>query len=307
MIKAGKSSAITLAEKCTSILASGWHGTLNTIKADAKGSKGDIYSSKVKYFVCKGKPYIWLPEEDLHNVNAIIDERGSFAVSSPFPGPLLHLLRSIKKLPARVALVGDITHLKDEKAKAATEKLRETISTAERALSELSYPVSQILTCSSSSPRGSANHLNAVLDGTGKYSVYKFNPSLCMYIDGKGIIQEINMEDFLKAKADPLSEYAAGLIDGINRSEERRRALVLFCITFLKLNAKDALIVRMDRKGFDVLGKVMDTSTGEYRWKELRFSFNAAEEARDVESFVMKLIQMERHAVTTISRISGIR
>ena len=31
-------------------------------------SKEEIYSSKVKYFVKKGTPYIWIPEHDLHNV-----------------------------------------------------------------------------------------------------------------------------------------------------------------------------------------------------------------------------------------------
>lgn len=31
-------------------------------------SKGEIYTSKVKYFLNKGKPYIWVPEKDFHNV-----------------------------------------------------------------------------------------------------------------------------------------------------------------------------------------------------------------------------------------------
>lgn len=31
-------------------------------------SKGDIHSSKVKYMVKRGKPYIWVPENDTHNV-----------------------------------------------------------------------------------------------------------------------------------------------------------------------------------------------------------------------------------------------
>lgn len=31
-------------------------------------SKEEIYTSKVKYFVKKGRPYIWVPEKDLHNV-----------------------------------------------------------------------------------------------------------------------------------------------------------------------------------------------------------------------------------------------
>ncbi|KZV24695.1 hypothetical protein F511_11274 [Dorcoceras hygrometricum] len=68
MIKSGKSSVLTLAEKCKNILASNWQGSLNTIKADAKGSKEEICTSKVQYFVKKGKPFIWVPEKDLHNV-----------------------------------------------------------------------------------------------------------------------------------------------------------------------------------------------------------------------------------------------
>jgi hypothetical protein len=31
-------------------------------------SKGDVYTSKVKYILRRGKPYIWVPEKDLHNV-----------------------------------------------------------------------------------------------------------------------------------------------------------------------------------------------------------------------------------------------
>ena len=31
-------------------------------------SKEDIYTSKVKYILKRGKPYIWVPEKELHNV-----------------------------------------------------------------------------------------------------------------------------------------------------------------------------------------------------------------------------------------------
>lgn len=98
MIKGGKTSVLTYAEKCKNILASNWQGYLNTVKADANGSKGEICTSKVRYFVKRGKPYIWVPENDMHNVNTMIDERGSFAVASPFPGPLPSFLNSIKKV-----------------------------------------------------------------------------------------------------------------------------------------------------------------------------------------------------------------
>ncbi|WMV33382.1 hypothetical protein MTR67_026767 [Solanum verrucosum] len=72
MIKGGKTSVLTYAEKCKNILASNWQGYLNTVKADANGSKGEIYTSKVRYFVRRGKPYIWVPENDMHNVGATL-------------------------------------------------------------------------------------------------------------------------------------------------------------------------------------------------------------------------------------------
>lgn len=77
------------------ILASNWQGNLNTIKADSEDryahqnsftwyihtyvahwclfiwwvfSKEEIYTSRVKYFVKKGRPYLWVPEKELHNV-----------------------------------------------------------------------------------------------------------------------------------------------------------------------------------------------------------------------------------------------
>lgn len=31
-------------------------------------SKEEIYTSKVKYFIKRGRPYIWVPEKDSHNV-----------------------------------------------------------------------------------------------------------------------------------------------------------------------------------------------------------------------------------------------
>ncbi|KAG5079550.1 hypothetical protein JHK86_003615 [Glycine max] len=110
-MKRNKATVLTFAEKCKNILASNWQGFLNTIKPDGKGSKGNIHTSKVKYVV--------------RRQNTIIDERGSFAVSSPYPGPLGVLLKSL--IPARIALSGDVLPLKEDKAKSLAEKLQEVI------------------------------------------------------------------------------------------------------------------------------------------------------------------------------------
>lgn len=71
---------------------------------------------------------------------------------------------------------------------------------------------------------------------------------------------------------------------------------------------KDAFLVSVDRKGFDVLGKILGSVRGdgsrEYQWKELRFAFK--DEASDVESFCQQLLKMEEEALKKVSSVTGI-
>ncbi|XP_030492386.2 uncharacterized protein LOC115708297 [Cannabis sativa] len=304
-MKPNRATVLTFAEKCKNILASNWQGHLNTIKADAKGSKNDIYTSKVKYIVRKGKPYIWVPEKELHNVNMIIDERGSFSVTTPYPGPLASLLRSIKKLPARVALTGDVVPHKDEKS--ATESLREIIFSEQNAIREFSYTVSGVLSSSNIHDTSRTENLKTLLEADEEYVIYKFNPRSCVFIDGNGSTHEVDFEDMNSSKVDRLAPLSAKIIDGINQSEARRRALMLFCLTYLNANAKDAYMLSIDRKGFNVLGKVSTPISKEgpgYQWKEYRFALK--EEARDVETFCRQLVEMEEEAIKHVSSCSGL-
>ncbi|XP_071724344.1 uncharacterized protein [Rutidosis leptorrhynchoides] len=309
-MKGTKPAVLNLAEKCKNILASNWQGQLNTVKADAKGSKEGIFSSKVKYFVKRGRPYIWVPEKEQHNVNTIIDERVSFAISSPYPGPLKSLLKSIKKLPARVALAGDVVSLKPEKCLAhrAAESLQACIESEERAIKESSYTVSGVLSSSSHLLTSRSENLKALLDEGTEYVVYKFNISSWMWIDGHGRTHKIDLEDMAKYNADKLAPFSAQLIDGINQSEARRRALMILCLTYLNASAKDAYMLSVDRKGFDVLGKVrravIKDGAGEYQWKEFRFTFK--EEASDIETFCRLLVEMEEEALKKVSSFSGL-
>ncbi|KDO67642.1 hypothetical protein CISIN_1g021753mg [Citrus sinensis] len=307
-MKSNNATVLTLAEKCKNILAANWQGRLNTIKADAEGSKESIYTSKVKYMLKKGKPFIWVPEKDMHNVNTIIDERGSFAVASPTPGPLAKLLHSIKKIPTRVALSGDIAPLKSEKAQLAAECLKEVMLSEQRVIGESSYTVSGVLSSSNFITTSRNENLKDLLDEREKYVVYKFNISSCMYIDGHGGTHEVDLKDVQTSKADMLAPLSAKLIDGINQSEARRKALVLFCFVYLNANAKDAFMLAVDRKGFDVLGKVPGPATKDgmpgFLWKEFRFTFK--EEAHDVESFCSQLAQMEEEVVRKVSGFSGL-
>ncbi|KAF7825251.1 putative FMN-binding split barrel [Senna tora] len=308
-MKPYKTTVLTFAEKCKNILASNWQGHLNTIKSDAKGSKGSIHTSKVKYMLKRGKPYVWVPENDLHNVNAIIDERGSFAVTTPFPGPLGSLLKSMKKLPARVALAGDVLPLQEDKAMSLAEKLEQVIRSEQRAINEFSYVVSGVLNDSSLSCRTRSDNLQELLGDKERYSVYKFEISSCTYIDDCGGTFEVDVEEMVTSKADQLAPFSAKLIDGINQREVRRRALMLFCFVYMNVTVKDALVTSIDRKGFDVLGKVpgpvSKDGVGHYQWKEFRFMFK--EEANNVETFCRQLVEMEEEALQEVSSYSGLK
>ncbi|XP_027773696.1 uncharacterized protein LOC107021108 isoform X3 [Solanum pennellii] len=300
MIKGGKTSVLTYAEKCKNILASNWQGYLNTVKADANGSKGEIYTSKVRYFVKRGKPYIWVPENDMHNVNTMIDERGSFAVTSPFPGPLPSFLKSIKK------------------ARLPGESLKEVISSERSMIEKYSYSVLGILSSSSLGATCRGDNLQELLESDKRYVVFKFNPSSYTYFDSNGGTHEVDLEEVHATKPDPLSSHTMSLIDGINQSEVRRRALILFCITHLNKNAKkradpwfyvkDAYLLSIDRKGLDVVGKVLgpirSDGSREYQWRELRIAFR--EEAHTVETFCRQLVEMEEESLKSISNFSGI-
>ncbi|KAG4922920.1 hypothetical protein AAZX31_18G270800 [Glycine max] len=308
-MKRNKATVLTFAEKCKNILASNWQGSLNTIKADAKGSKGNIHTSKIKYIVRRGQPYLWVPENDLHNVNTIIDERGSFAVTSPYPGPLGILLKSLKKLPARIALSGDVLPLKEDKAKSLAEKLQEVMLSEKKAIKEFTYTVSGVLSSSASSSTSRSDNLQDLLGDNERYTIYRFKTRSCTFVDGLGGTFDVDVEDLETSRADPLAPFSAKIVDGINQSEARRTALMLFCFVYKDANAKDAYITSIDRKGFDVLAKVsspvLKDGIDGYQWKEFRFMFK--EEANDVEMFCSQLVEMEEEVINKVSTSSGLK
>ncbi|XP_011624077.1 uncharacterized protein LOC18436052 isoform X1 [Amborella trichopoda] len=307
-MKTSKGMVLTLAERCKNILGANCHGVLYTVKADAKGSNEEIHSSKVPYVFRRGRPYIWIPKDDSHNVNTIMDERGSFSVISTLPGSLMSLLRSVKKLPSRVALTGDVMPLKEDKVHLAVESFKETISLEREAISHAGYPVSGVLSSSCPNCKTRGDNLQEILDRIKDYTLCKFDIRSCTYMDGHGVSHEVDLVDVRASKTDPLSPFTEKLIDGINQSQARRRALMLFCFVYLNANARDAFMLSVDRKGFDILGKVSGAVSkdrfGEYEWKEFRIPF--PEEVGDIESFCQKLVEMEEEAVKNVQSFSGL-
>ncbi|XP_006649849.1 uncharacterized protein LOC102714542 [Oryza brachyantha] len=305
-----KSIALPFADKCRNILAASWEAHLNTIKADLDGSKGEIYTSRVHYMIDKGSTYLILPENDRHNINIFLDERGSLSVCGPVPGRLTTLLRSLGKLPPRIAMTGDVLLLKPRtKVPVVADALKKAILKEHKAACEFSHGVSDILSSASAACRSRSEGLLSVLDQGSTYTVLKFEVGSCVYIDSFGSNHSIELDNFEPPKADLLLPFSSKLIDGINRSDRRRRALIFFCFEYFNVTAADALLLSIDHHGFDVLAKVPEKEVlldvpRQYIWKEFRFSFKEA--AKDIEDFCRMLVELEEEAVQSVKSYSGL-
>ncbi|KAL9290238.1 putative FMN-binding split barrel, hem oxygenase HugZ-like superfamily [Arabidopsis thaliana] len=304
MMKGSKANLSALAEKCKTVIVSNWQGYLNTVKPEDKASI--IHTSKIKYVMRRGKPYLWVPESEPHNVNIMFDERGSFSIAHPYPGPLAALFKSIGKLPERVAFTGEIVPVKEKRVDAVKKYVEEAIQSEMKAISNTPNSVRSILNSSDQMYASRCDSLRALIDDAKeKYVIYKFVPSSCMFIDPNGT-KEIDLKVLELSKPDPLGNWSTKLVDGINKNESRRRALILFCLYFLDINARDAYMVSVDRKGFHLLGKVPSEQEAgdEYQWREFRFEFE--EEVKDVEAFCHQLVEMEQEVVSKFTDHTGL-
>jgi hypothetical protein len=114
------------------------------------------------------------------------------------------------------------------------------------------------------------------------------------------------VSDIAGAATDPLCSVLAALVEGINQSEARRFALIVFCAVYLQVRAQDAYMFAADRWGFNVLAKVVPTNesvaldTNNKLWKEFRFGFSR--EVRDAGAFCSLLAEMEKESLEAMNR-----
>ncbi|KAK1322616.1 hypothetical protein QJS10_CPA03g01579 [Acorus calamus] len=83
---------------------------------------------------------------------------------------------------------------------------------------------------------------------------------------------------------------------------------MLFCFVHFDKIARDALMVSVDRMGFNVFAKVPSVvateGSDQYQWKDFRFSFR--EEASDAEAFCRQLVEMEEQVLEEVRSFSGV-
>ncbi|CAL4915411.1 unnamed protein product [Urochloa decumbens] len=131
-----------------------------------------------------------------------------------------------------VAMAGDVLCLKDSKVPIIADSLKKAIMKEHEASSAASYRV-----------------------------ILKFDIGSCIYIDSSGSNHNIELDSFEPPKPDLLMPFSAKLIDGINRNDSRRRALILFCFEYFDVLARDAAMLSIDHHGIDVVAKVPERAT----------------------------------------------
>ncbi|XP_057813726.2 uncharacterized protein LOC131027668 isoform X3 [Cryptomeria japonica] len=296
-------------ENHENVLAASWQGILTTVKSDSAGSKEELHSSPINYILRNEKPMMWVDEDDLHTVNTILDERGSLCIDQANPPSLTKFLKTIGKylqFPPRVVLVGDVIRLDDDKVDLARKELSDMIYSEKDTVKRASHPVTNILSSSGGILNARVDDLQLLSKKHDTSAIFEFNIRSVSYLDIMGNENEINVKLIDITPMDPLSPFFEPLLEGINRSEARRRGLMLFCSVYLNVNARDALMLSVDRMGFDLLAKVSsalmnDASSSQYQWKDYNFSFGR--EVEDIETFCRLLAKMEEEALKKVSGI----
>eukprot|EP00252_Welwitschia_mirabilis_P006467 TRINITY_DN17349_c0_g1_i1.p1 TRINITY_DN17349_c0_g1~~TRINITY_DN17349_c0_g1_i1.p1 ORF type:complete len:349 (-),score=68.75 TRINITY_DN17349_c0_g1_i1:448-1494(-) len=296
-------SCMTLGQKCKNILASNMEGVLTTVKADAKGSKSELHSSSVKYIISNRQLVMWVTEEDFHTVNLLSDERGSLCVNQTSPPALVGFLHSIGRFPSRVTLVGDIVRLEEDEIDSHRKELEKILDSERQIVNESGYSVTEILNSSKEIIGARAEALQTLLEKIQSSGLYTFKTRSCDYVDISRERHEVNLNDTKGFSKDEISSFSGALIEGINRSDTRRLGLMLFCYVYMNVHARDALLLSIDSKGFEVFAKVSNgkggTSSVQFEWRALRFPFDI--EVRDIVSFCRILSKMEDEALKKVS------
>jgi len=110
------------------------------------------------------------------------------------------------------------------------------------------------------------------------FSFYRMDIKDMYFVGGFGAMGWVTVDDYYKAKVDPLADSAGDIIDHMNR--DHADALVLLANKFTTVDAEEASMTSVDRLGFQVRIK----SGGEFYSRRIGFlrEVNNTEECRKV-------------------------
>jgi heme iron utilization protein len=92
------------------------------------------------------------------------------------------------------------------------------------------------------------------------FSFYRMNVLDIYYVGGFGVMGWVSASDYEAAKADPLADAAAGIVEHMNA--DHKDALVLLARIFAGIEAEEASMTSVDRLGFHARLKTADGMRG---------------------------------------------
>lgn len=293
--------SLPLAQRSKNILAAHWRGQLSTVKAGAdQKDERSVHGSVVLYSVFDGKPVVWVPGGDTHEVNLLLDDRGSLLVGHL--DPPLATIRSFGKVLPRVILLGDFVGVENSEMAHLRRRLQKQVEALQMRQDERGPESQSFLHSAGFSRDERLQTLNYLSSPTNNLSAYRLYARSCHFVDFQGGRHSLKISDVAGAATDPLAGLQTALVEGINRNDLKRRALILFCAAYMQVEVQDVYLFSIDKWGFNILAQPIQESDSfseggkkESLWREFRFMFNY--EVRDVNAFCTVFLEMEKEVM----------
>lgn len=300
-------SSLPLVQRCKNLLAANWRAQITTINATYDGPDAPkVHGSLVNYVLVGGSPLLWIPKNDAHELNLVLDERGSMVVGHTDPPPLVRAWREVGRVPPRAMLLGSVAPLQRHELDYVKRRVAKVQGAVNDVVKEAGSALQSVLQESGNLINSRARAFEAMVTATdAEYSIFSLTPKSCHFVDVLGGRHEVDVGDIAGAAVDPLCRVLLALVDGINQSETRRFALIVFCAVYLQVRVQDAYIFAADRWGFNVLAKAVpseesDAAEPNKLWREFRFGFSR--EVKDAEGFCVLLAEMEKESLDALKK-----
>jgi hypothetical protein len=110
------------------------------------------------------------------------------------------------------------------------------------------------------------------------FHFYSLFPVDVFYVLSTSELDQFRGKDFCDAKVDPIAKDSRELVDDLNSKYQDE--LKLLCHEYGDVEVSEAMVIGVDRLGFDILGRV---ASAENQWQEFRMPLDKSVE--DIEEY----------------------
>jgi hypothetical protein len=171
-------SSLPLVQRCKNLLAANWRVQITTINATDDGPDAPkVHGSLVNYVLVGGSPLLWIPKNDAHELNLVLDERGSMVVGHTDPPPLVRAWRELGRVPPRAMLLGSVAPLQRHELDYVKRRVAKVQGAVNDAVKEAGSALQSVLQESGNLINSRARAFEAMVTATdAEYSIFSLTP-----------------------------------------------------------------------------------------------------------------------------------